>query len=88
MLVTVKTLNGRKFQVEIDASDSVLELKKRIERLEENAPIPSQKLVFKGKILSDDSSVGSAGVSNGDFVVLMVSRVWRVPCRWYYVALS
>lgn len=41
-----------------------------------NIPVAAQKLIFKGKILTDDAkTVADVGMKDNDFMVLMVSKV-------------
>lgn len=50
------------------------ELKARIESELNLGEPASQKLIFSGKILKDDQTLGSAKVKEGDFIVIMVSK--------------
>lgn len=37
------------------------------------------KLIYTGKILKDDQTIGSAKIKEGAFVVVMVSKVKSLP---------
>ncbi|KAG9041952.1 hypothetical protein FS837_011544 [Tulasnella sp. UAMH 9824] len=71
--ITVKTLQQKQFKVDAEPSDTVAQLKEKIEAIN-GAPVANQKLVYAGKILSDEKTVGECNIKEKDFLVLMVSK--------------
>lgn len=54
MQIFVRTVSGKHIAIEIEASDSVYNLKKKIEE-REGAPPFQQRLIFNGKQIFDDN---------------------------------
>lgn len=73
MFVTVKTLQQKSFQVDIDQKEKISSLKEKIFK-EAGHPVASQKLIFSGKILVDEQTVEECKITEKDFVVVMVSK--------------
>jgi len=73
MKITIKTLSNVAFTVEVEKDDTVLSVKKKIETAESHEP-SWQKLIFAGKILSDDAKIGDYNINENDFLVLMVRK--------------
>lgn len=73
----MKTVAGQTFQVELESSQTILDLKKQIQSTQGFDPT-SLKLILSGKILTDESAtleaVGLKEASSGQFVVVMVSK--------------
>ncbi|KDR75954.1 hypothetical protein GALMADRAFT_248770 [Galerina marginata CBS 339.88] len=84
MKITVKTTQQKVFQaslivyVEVDGSESVANLKAKIQE-SQGYPVALQKIIYSGKILTDDKSVESCGIKEKDFLVLMVSKPKPTP---------
>ncbi|CAG8522635.1 11512_t:CDS:2 [Acaulospora morrowiae] len=73
MKITIKTLQQKQFQLDVDPEDKVLAVKQKIEQSHEHA-VSRQKLIFEGKILADDKSLSEYEISEKGFLVLMVSN--------------
>ncbi|KAG8967711.1 hypothetical protein FRC03_009404 [Tulasnella sp. 419] len=71
--ITVKTLQQKQFKVEAESTDTVADLKSKIEQ-SQGHPVSNQKLVYSGKILSDEKTVEECNIKEKDFLVLMVSK--------------
>ncbi|KAI0255161.1 hypothetical protein BJV78DRAFT_1273745 [Lactifluus subvellereus] len=69
MKITVKTLQQKVFQIEADPTDTVSDLKEKIKD-QQGHPVEAQKIIYSGKVLSDDKT---------DFLVLMVSKPKSTP---------
>ncbi|CAI6372987.1 unnamed protein product [Macrosiphum euphorbiae] len=75
MLITFKNLQQHTFKLEIDSDQTVRQLKEKLqaekgsEYLAEN-----QKLIYAGKILSDDTKISDCNIDPKKFVVVMVSK--------------
>ncbi|KAI9226272.1 MAG: hypothetical protein DHS80DRAFT_32899 [Piptocephalis tieghemiana] len=77
MNLTFKTVSQDSFKLSVDPTETVLEVKKRIEQ-EKGHAYSSQKLIYSGKILHDSKTIDSYGVTEKGFIVLMVPRA-RTP---------
>jgi len=78
MRVKVKTIDQQTFNVDIDDSDSVEQIKSKIQEAKNKDPAlePSiSKLIWKGKILKNDQTVESAGINEKGFFVIMPGKV-------------
>ena len=62
--ITVKTLTGQVFPLEVATSESVCELKRKIQRVTK-IPQERQRLIHAGKLINDNSSLDSYGVKSG-----------------------
>ncbi|KAI0779368.1 hypothetical protein C8Q74DRAFT_1198410 [Fomes fomentarius] len=78
MKVTVKTLQQKVFQIDAEGSDTVGDLKKKIQEAQGHA-VESQKLIYSGKVLPDSKTVESCEIKEKDFLVLMVSKPKPTP---------
>jgi len=78
MKITVKTLQQKVFQIEADPADTVLDLKEKIKD-QQGHPVEAQKIIYSGKVLSDDKSIESCQIKEKDFLVLMVSKPKSTP---------
>lgn len=74
MQVNLKPLKGEQFKVEIDPEAKVSDLKKKIAEAKPEFPAEQQKLIFSGKILTDDSTMGSLDIKPDGFVVVMLTK--------------
>lgn len=75
MKVAVKLLKGETFHVEAEPSTTVAELKAKIEAAREDCGAPScQKLIFQGRILVDEKTVGDYPISESNFLVVMTQK--------------
>lgn len=69
--ITFRTLKGGTFKLTAHPADTVLDLKKRVgekQSIEQHVGI---RLIYKGKILTDDATVESAAITTAGFVVVM-----------------
>ncbi|KZT66392.1 UV excision repair protein Rad23 [Daedalea quercina L-15889] len=78
MKITVKTLQQKVFQIDAEGTDTVGELKKKIEQSQGHA-VDTQKLIYSGKILPDSKTVEACEIKEKDFLVLMVSKPKVAP---------
>jgi len=80
MQITLKTLQQNTFKVEIEPSETVAALKKKIESDKGDAfPVEGQKLIYAGKILVDENTIESYKIEESNFVVVMVSKPKAKP---------
>ncbi|WVO17521.1 UV excision repair protein Rad23 [Cryptococcus depauperatus] len=71
--ITFKTVQNKLFTIDADDSNTVADLKKKIQE-SQSFPVENQKLIYSGKILQDASTVESLRIKEKDFLVVMVSR--------------
>lgn len=75
MIITLKTLKQQTFKIEVEDSESVRTFKEKIEALKGSEfPANCQKLIYAGKILSDDSTISDYDIDEKKFVVIMVTK--------------
>ncbi|XP_041474703.1 UV excision repair protein RAD23 homolog B-like [Lytechinus variegatus] len=75
MIIVLKTLQQKSFKVEIEESATVRNLKDEIEKkYGKEFPASGQKLIYAGKILSDDNLLSSYNIDEKSFVVVMVTK--------------
>ncbi|XP_019456604.1 PREDICTED: ubiquitin receptor RAD23c-like isoform X2 [Lupinus angustifolius] len=76
MKVFVKTLKGTHFEIEVNPSDTVSEVKKNIETVQgaDVYPAAQQMLIHQGKVLKDDTTVEENKVAENSFIVIMLSK--------------
>lgn len=77
MQVTLKTLQQQTFKIDIDPEETVKALKEKIEseKGKDAFPVAGQKLIYAGKILSDDTALKEYKIDEKNFVVVMVTKV-------------
>ncbi|XP_059847850.1 UV excision repair protein RAD23 homolog A-like [Hypanus sabinus] len=75
MLITVKTLQQQTFKIEIDPEQTVQVLKEYIEAEKGTSfPAACQKLIYAGKILSNDDQLKEYKIDEKNFIVVMVTK--------------
>jgi len=78
MKITVKTLQQKVFQLDAEGSDTVADLKQKIQDNQGHS-VESQKIIYSGKVLPDSKTVESCSIKEKDFLVLMVSKPKPTP---------
>jgi len=73
MKITFKDLKQNKFVIEAEPSETIGELKSKIQA-EKGWEVPQQKLIYSGKILQDANTVESYSIEEKGFIVCMVSK--------------
>lgn len=76
--ITFKTLQQKQFFIEAEPTETVADLKKKIEA-DQGFAVDSQKIIFSGKILPDDKTIADANFKEKDFCVVMVSKPKAQP---------
>ncbi|KAK2819242.1 hypothetical protein Q5P01_024803 [Channa striata] len=76
MQITLKTLQQQTFKIDIDEEETVKTLKEKIEQEKgkDNFSVASQKLIYAGKILNDDTALKEYKIDDKNFVVVMVTK--------------
>lgn len=72
--MSIKSLKGEAFFLEVEPSDVVKDIKAKIETQKPDWSADRQKLIHSGKVLLDDQTMESAGITDGNFIVCMVSK--------------
>ncbi|KAF6264040.1 ubiquitin-like protein 1 [Scenedesmus sp. NREL 46B-D3] len=72
MNLKVKLLDQSAHEVDVDANTPISDLKAVLEAAL-NVPINRQRLIFKGRVLRDESTLQELGVENG-FTIHLVER--------------
>ncbi|KAL4073946.1 hypothetical protein J3A83DRAFT_4357845 [Scleroderma citrinum] len=80
MKITVKTLQQKVFQIDADGEETIADIKAKIEQ-QHGHPILSQKIIYSGKVLPDNKTIGSCEIKEKDFLVLMVSKPKPTPAE-------
>ncbi|CAA7394928.1 unnamed protein product [Spirodela intermedia] len=76
MKLSVKTLKGFQFEIEVKPEDTVCDVKKNIESFRGQNVYPAEKqmLIYQGKILVDDTTLEQNGVMDSSFLVVMLNK--------------
>ncbi|XP_062199074.1 probable ubiquitin receptor RAD23 isoform X3 [Phragmites australis] len=76
MKVSVKTLKGSSFQIEVGPEDKVADVKKHIESTQGQHVYPAdqQVLIHQGKVLKDDTTLEENKVVEDNFLVIMLRQ--------------
>lgn len=74
--VTLKTLQQQTFKIRMEPHETVRALKEKIEaeKGSDAFPVAGQKLIYAGKILSDDVPIREYRIDEKNFVVVMVTK--------------
>lgn len=78
MKITIKTLQQKQFQIDAEGSETVADLKEKIQT-SHGHPTINQKIIFSGKVLPDSKTIESCEIKEKDFLVLMVSKPKAPP---------
>jgi UV excision repair protein RAD23 len=79
MKVVVKNIAQKVFEIELDASSTVRDVKNRLNELHAIGSPELLKLIFQGKVLADEETLnGTVNYAEDKFMVVMVSKA-KVP---------
>ncbi|KAM7271789.1 hypothetical protein ACFE04_031003 [Oxalis oulophora] len=81
MKVSVKTLKGSTFDIQVNPQDTVVDVKKAIENAQGAAVYPAaqQMLIHQGKVLKDETTLEENKVAENSFIVIMLSKARSTP---------
>jgi len=74
MKLSVKTLKGEQFEINVEPTDQISAVKAAIEELKPDLPAARQKLIHSGKVLKDTQTLSETGISENEFLVCMVTK--------------
>lgn len=74
----IKLMEGADLMVNVKLSDSVYSLKEKIQAMS-SIPIEQQRVIFRGRILENESTLGECNLEDQDTVFLVKQTVWY----WY-----
>lgn len=72
--LSIKTLKSDLFSIDCEPTDTIAIIKEKISLSQPEFPIARQKLIFAGKVLVDESTIGDIGVTESDFLVIMATK--------------
>lgn len=79
MKITIQTLDKKTVDVEINEDQSIVDLKKEIEKVK-NHPYDQMKLIFNGAVLEDDhKSLQNYNIVNESKIILLMQKKKAVP---------
>lgn len=78
--ITLKTLQQQTFKIRMEPDETVKVLKEKIEaeKGRDAFPVAGQKLIYAGKILSDDVPIRDYRIDEKNFVVVMVTKAKNI----------
>ncbi|ODQ63472.1 UV excision repair protein Rad23 [Nadsonia fulvescens var. elongata DSM 6958] len=81
MKLTFKNLKQQKWVIEVEPTDTVLDVKTKNTGPDGKTPLApaDQKLIYSGKILQDDKTVESYNIKEKDFIVCMITAAKKKP---------
>ena len=71
MLITIKTLSGRKLSLDFDNTQKILEIKDSLQE-KEGIPVQQIRLIYGGKILKDELTIQEANITPGSTLMMMM----------------
>lgn len=74
MQLTVKTLKGEKFTVEVEESHTIAQVKDIIQQQKSELVADSMKLIHSGKVLKDSETIADCRIQPNAFLVVMISK--------------
>jgi UV excision repair protein RAD23 len=80
MKITLRNLQQQNFTIEIEEDQTVLNLKEKIQAEKGSEyPVVGQKLIYNGKILTDEAKLGDCEIEEKKFIVVMVTKPKPAP---------
>ena len=71
MLITIKTLSGRKLSLDFEPNQKVEEIKNALQE-KEGIPVAQIRLIYSGKILKDELTIQEANINPGTTLMMMM----------------
>lgn len=69
MLISIKTLSGRKLSLDFEPNQKIIEIK---ETLQEKEGIPKEqiRLIYSGKVINDDMTIEECNITAGSALMM------------------
>lgn len=74
MKISIKTLKGEQFQIDVDSNDTIGQVKVKVADAKPELPASRQKLIHSGKVLKDENVVSETGINENEFIVCMITK--------------
>ena len=71
MLITIKTLSGRKLSLDFEPNQKVEEIKNALQE-KEGIPCEQIRLIYSGKVLKDELTIQEANINPGTTLMMMM----------------
>ena len=71
MLITIKTLSGRKLSLDFEPTQKVEDIKSALQE-KEGIPVQQIRLIYSGKILKDELTIQEANINPGTTLMMMM----------------
>jgi UV excision repair protein RAD23 len=78
MDITVKTLKGEKFTVQVEPTHTIAEVKTIIEAAKAELPAMNMKLIHSGTVLKDTDTIEACDIKPNAFLVVMITKAKKV----------
>eukprot|EP01028_Stygiella_incarcerata_P012007 TRINITY_DN7208_c0_g1_i2.p1 TRINITY_DN7208_c0_g1~~TRINITY_DN7208_c0_g1_i2.p1 ORF type:complete len:521 (+),score=191.52 TRINITY_DN7208_c0_g1_i2:145-1707(+) len=75
MKLPIKPMSGAKFEVDVDDTETVLDVKNKITWVRPENPIETQTLIYRGQMLKDEQKLVDLKLDGSSFFVLMTRRM-------------
>ena len=71
MLITIKTLSGRKLSLDFEPTQKIEEIKNALQE-KEGIPVEQIRLICQGKVLKDEITIEEAKITPGTTLMMMM----------------
>ena len=71
MLITIKTLSGRKLSLDFEPTQKIEEIKNSLQE-KEGIPVEQIRLICQGKVLKDELTIQEAKITPGTTLMMMM----------------
>ena len=71
MLITIKTLSGRKLSLDFEPTQKVEDIKNALQE-KEGIPVEQIRLICQGKVLKDELTIQEAKITPGTTLMMMM----------------
>lgn len=72
MLITIKTLAGRKIILDYDPTQKIIEIKKTLQE-KEGIDHKQIRLIFAGKVINDDKTIEESNITEGSQLMMALN---------------
>ena len=72
MLITIKTLAGRKISLDFEPTQKINEIKETLQE-KEGIPTDQIRLIYSGKVLAEESKIEEFNIQPGTIILMMMN---------------